>query len=91
MQKLNALAIATALRSAPAWRKRGKTIFCRREFADFKAAMRFVNAVARLANQADHHPDIDIRWNRVALALSTHDAGGLTQKDFDLARQIDAL
>jgi len=50
-----------------------------------------VNAVAALAEQAWHHPDIDIRWNKVTLTLTTHDAGGLTQKDFDLARQLDQL
>ena len=49
----------------------------------------FVDAVALLAEQAWHHPDIDIRWNNLTLALTTHDAGGLTRKDFDLARQFD--
>jgi 4a-hydroxytetrahydrobiopterin dehydratase len=53
--------------------------------------MKFVDAVAVAAEQAWHHPDIDIRWNKVTLALTTHDAGGLTQKDFDLARQFDQL
>jgi 4a-hydroxytetrahydrobiopterin dehydratase len=61
------------------------------EFKDFPAAMNFVNAVATLAEQAQHHPDIDVRWNKVTLALTTHDAGGLTEKDFALARQCDAL
>jgi 4a-hydroxytetrahydrobiopterin dehydratase len=61
------------------------------QFEDFPAAMKFVDAVAELAEQAWHHPDIDIRWNKVTLALTTHDAGGLTQKDFDLARQFDQL
>ena len=60
-------------------------------FEDFPEAMEFVNRVAELANAADHHPDMDIRFNHVALALSTHSAGGLTSKDFDLAQQIDAL
>ena len=58
-------------------------------FADFPAAMRFVNQVATLAEQAGHHPDIDIRYNKVRLALVTHDAGGITQKDFDLAAGAD--
>ena len=53
--------------------------------------MKFVNAVAVLAEQAQHHPDLDVRWNKVTLALTTHDAGGLTEKDFALARQCDAL
>ena len=53
------------------------------------AAIRFVNAVARIAERAWHHPDIDIAWNKVTLTLTTHDAGGLTAKDFELARQFD--
>jgi 4a-hydroxytetrahydrobiopterin dehydratase len=50
-----------------------------------------VNAVGALAERVDHHPDIDIRWNRVYLRLSTHSAGGITQRDLDLAAQIDGL
>lgn len=61
------------------------------QFKDFPAAVKFVNAAAKLAEQAWHHPDIDIRWNMVTLTLTTHDAGGLTEKDFALARQFDAL
>jgi 4a-hydroxytetrahydrobiopterin dehydratase len=61
------------------------------QFKDFLAALRFVNGVGKLAEQAGHHPDIDIRYNRVRLALTTHDAGGLTQKDFDLAGQTEKL
>ena len=55
------------------------------------AAVRFVNQVAKLAEAAWHHPDIDIRWNKVTLTLTTHDAGGLTRKDFVLARKFDRL
>ena len=73
------------------WKKKGATIVRTYQFKDFPAAIKFVNAVARLAEKAWHHPDIDIRWNKVTLALTTHDAGGLTQKDFDLARQLDQL
>lgn len=58
---------------------------------DFVAAMGFVQSVALLAEKADHHPDIDIRWNRVTLTLSTHSAGGLTEKDFALAALINSL
>ncbi len=59
-------------------------------FADFAEAMAFVNAVAGLAEAADHHPDISIKYNRVKLTLSTHSEGGVTEKDFALAAQIDA-
>jgi 4a-hydroxytetrahydrobiopterin dehydratase len=58
---------------------------------DFVAAMSFVNLVAAKAEAAGHHPDIDIRYNKVRLALVSHDAGGLTQKDFNLAAAIEAI
>ncbi len=58
---------------------------------DFVHAMGFINSVALLAEKANHHPDIDIRWNNVTLSLSTHSAGGLTEKDFNLAKAIDTL
>jgi 4a-hydroxytetrahydrobiopterin dehydratase len=60
-------------------------------FPDFVAAIDFVNSVAAKAEAAGHHPDIDIRYNKVRLALVSHDAGGLTQRDFDLAAAIDSL
>lgn len=89
MSKLTAGEIKAALTTVPLWRRTGPAIRRTYEFADFPGALRFVNAVARLAEKANHHPDIDIRWNRVTLALSTHDAGGLTAKDFALARNCD--
>jgi 4a-hydroxytetrahydrobiopterin dehydratase len=91
MQKLSPTDIKTALAFLPDWRKKGAAITRTFQFKDFKAAMKFVNAVARLAEKAQHHPDIDIRWNKVALTLSTHDAGGLTKKDFDLAGKFNGL
>jgi 4a-hydroxytetrahydrobiopterin dehydratase len=91
MAKLSAAQIKRGMASVPDWRKRGRTIRRTYVFKDFPAAVRFVNAVARLAEKAWHHPDIDIRWNKVTLALTTHDAGGLTQKDFQLARKCDQL
>ncbi len=60
-------------------------------FADFRTAMAFVNRVADAAEAADHHPDIDIRYSKVTLALVTHDAGGLTARDTKLAEDADAL
>lgn len=59
------------------------------KFDDFKAALSFVNRVGDEAEQLDHHPDIDMRWNKVTLTLSTHSAGGLTERDFTLAHRID--
>jgi 4a-hydroxytetrahydrobiopterin dehydratase len=60
-------------------------------FADFVQAMAFVHRVAELAEAAGHHPDIDIRYNRVKLALVSHDAGGITARDAAMARQLSAL
>ncbi len=89
MAKLIASEIKSALKTVPAWKKLGMRIRRTFEFEDFKGAIRFVNSVARLAEKAGHHPDIDIRWNKVTLALSTHDEGGLTARDFELAAKCD--
>ena len=91
MTKLNAAQIKSALGAVPDWKKQGITITRTFQFKDFPAAIRFVNAVARLAEKTWHHPDIDIRWNKVTLTLTTHDAGGLTEKDFKLANRFDQL
>ena len=71
------------------WEREGDEIHKVFEFDDFGAAMKFVNDVADMANRYDHHPDIDIRWNKVRLTLSTHSEGGLTSLDFDLANDIE--
>jgi 4a-hydroxytetrahydrobiopterin dehydratase len=91
MPKLTAAQIKSALVALPDWKKTGVTIARTFELKDFPAAIRFVNAVAKLAEQAAHHPDIDIRWNKVTLTLTTHSEGGLTEKDFKLARHVERL
>ena len=91
LMKLDETKIQTAMAALPDWTRNSQVISRIYEFNDFPTAMKFVNAVAELAEQVQHHPDIDIRWNKVTLALTTHDAGGLTEKDFALARQCDAL
>jgi 4a-hydroxytetrahydrobiopterin dehydratase len=91
MSRLSAAQIRTALRSVPEWKRRGRIIRRTYQFKDFPAAIRFVNGVARLAENAWHHPDIDVRWNKVTLTLTTHDAGGLTDKDFKLAERFDRV
>jgi 4a-hydroxytetrahydrobiopterin dehydratase len=83
--------IEAALGAAPAWALRGQSITRTFHFKDFAAALAFVNRVAVVADELSHHPDVDIRWNTLTLALSTHDAGGLTDLDFTLAARIDAL
>ena len=91
MPKLTAHEIRAALKAVPDWKKLGSTITRQYHFKDFPGAVKFVNTVAKLAEKTQHHPDIDIRWNKVALTLTTHDAGGLTEKDFDLAGRFDRL
>jgi 4a-hydroxytetrahydrobiopterin dehydratase len=91
MEKLTPEQIKTALPSVPDWKQKDSTITRTFQFKDFPAAIQFVDKLAGLAEKEYHHPDIDIRWNKVTLALTTHDAGGLTQKDFNLAKQFDAL
>jgi 4a-hydroxytetrahydrobiopterin dehydratase len=76
------------LRRLDGWERRGNEIRRTFSFADFAGSLAFVNRVGALAEAADHHPDIDIRYAKVALALTTHDAGGLTANDFDLAEKI---
>lgn len=82
--------IREALDRLDGWARREDHITRTFRFRDFAQAMEFVNRVAAEAEAADHHPDIDIRWNAVTLALSTHSAGGLTDKDFHLANRINA-
>ncbi len=83
--------IAKEVRSLNGWKREGKEIKKVVEHKDFVHAMGFVNSVALLAEKANHHPDIDIRWNKVTLVLSTHSAGGLTDKDVSLAKEIDSV
>jgi len=82
--------VAVRLGELNGWVLEGNAIQKEYSFADFRQALTFVNAVGELAEQQNHHPDIMLRYNRVILTLSTHSAGGLTEKDFELARAIDA-
>ena len=83
--------IAVRLDGVPGWVRQGSSIAATVTQSDFKGAILFTGAVAYLAEQANHHPDILIQWNKVTLTLSTHSAGGLTAADFDLAGKISAL
>jgi 4a-hydroxytetrahydrobiopterin dehydratase len=91
MERMNESDIEAALVNAPEWAHLGDTIQRTYQFASFVTSMKFVRAVAELAEKDQHHPDILIRYNKVTLTLSTHDAGGITHKDFDLAAKCDAL
>ena len=77
--------------SVPDWQIESGELVRTFLFKDFRASLAFVNKVGDLAENAGHHPDIDIRYNKVRLALVTHDAGGITQKDFDLAAAADKI
>jgi len=91
MTTLTPAEVENGLRAVPRWSQQGQSIVRTFQFKDFAAAIAFVNKVALLADEAWHHPDIDVRWNTVTLTLTTHDAGGLTTRDFALAASIDAL
>ena len=86
---LAAEAVAGRLRSLRGWTRSGDAITRTYTFPDFKTAMFFVSGVAALAERAEHHPDITVRYKVVTLSLWTHSASGITVKDFDLARVID--
>jgi 4a-hydroxytetrahydrobiopterin dehydratase len=89
--KLERQQVAEALQKLGQWTLQGNQIERLLTFENFVDAMIFVNKVAEIAEEEQHHPDIRIVYNRVTLALTTHDAGGLTQKDFQMARRIDSL
>jgi 4a-hydroxytetrahydrobiopterin dehydratase len=81
----------TSIAPLPEWKIESGELVRTFQFKDFRAALAFVNRVGELAEKAGHHPDIDIRYNRVRLGLATHDAGGFTEKDFDLAARAEKL
>jgi 4a-hydroxytetrahydrobiopterin dehydratase len=91
MSVLSEDTVKDRLQSLPGWKLEGKEIVRQVEFTDFAAAMQFVNAVAEKAEAANHHPDIDIRYNKVRLALISHDQGGLTERDMKMAATLASL
>ncbi|MBW4025781.1 4a-hydroxytetrahydrobiopterin dehydratase [Acidipila rosea] len=91
MPLLSPTHVAEKLKSIPGWELSGQEIVRQFTFDDFEQAMAFVNRVARKAEAAGHHPDIDIRYNKVRLGLVSHDAGGLTERDIELAAACNAL
>jgi 4a-hydroxytetrahydrobiopterin dehydratase len=91
MSKLSPEEATSRLATLPDWQIENGELTRTFSFESFLAALAFVNRVGERAEQAGHHPDIDIRYNRVRLSLVTHDAGGLTAKDFELAAVADRL
>jgi 4a-hydroxytetrahydrobiopterin dehydratase len=91
MSVLSPEAVEQKLKQLQGWRLAGPEIVREFGFDDFAQAMQFVNAVAEKAEAAGHHPDIDIRYNKVTLALVSHDAGGLTERDFRMAESVNGI
>jgi 4a-hydroxytetrahydrobiopterin dehydratase len=91
MPALTAKDINLRLKAVPDWSKRAKTICRTFKFDGFMTSIAFVRRIAKQAQKNNHHPDIDIRFDQVTLTLTTHDEGGITEKDFSLARQCDEV
>jgi 4a-hydroxytetrahydrobiopterin dehydratase len=89
--RLEAAAVEQALRTLPRWSLRDGKLRLEQRFADFNEAFGFMTRVALLAEQQSHHPEWSNVWNRVTIDLTTHDAGGLTERDLTLARSIEAV
>lgn len=88
---LSDIEIHRELGSLPGWSRRGNALLKVYAFPDFMTGIGWVRRVAEAAEASDHHPDLDIRYTKITVTLSTHSAGGITVKDFALARAIDAL
>jgi len=88
-ERLSDIAIQRELGNLTGWSRRGDAITKTFQFRNFLTGIDFVSAIAKAAEAADHHPDIDIRYTKVTCTLSTHSAGGITQNDLDMARKID--
>jgi 4a-hydroxytetrahydrobiopterin dehydratase len=91
MPALTTKQISLHLKAVPNWSKRAQTILRTFKFEGFLKSIAFVNRIAKQAQKINHHPDIDIRFDKVTLTLTTHDEGGITEKDFSLARQCDEV
>jgi 4a-hydroxytetrahydrobiopterin dehydratase len=91
MPALTAKQVSLHLKAVPDWSKRAQAIVRTFKFDGFMLGIAFVRRIAKQAEKINHHPDIDIRFDRVTLTLTTHDEGGITEKDFSLARQCDEV
>jgi 4a-hydroxytetrahydrobiopterin dehydratase len=88
-QKLNNASVRGWLDGRTGWKRKGNAIVKEFHFTSFRDSIVFVNRLAGIADQADHHPDIDIRYDTVRVALTTHDSGGITSRDLLVAEKID--
>ncbi|NET09052.1 MAG: 4a-hydroxytetrahydrobiopterin dehydratase [Merismopedia sp. SIO2A8] len=89
--RLSESEIQAKLQQIPTWDLDGNAIQCRRQFKDFIEAINFVNRLVEPAEAAGHHPDLSISYNKVTITLTTHDDGGLTEKDFEMAAVISSI
>ena len=89
LEKLHGKSIQEWLEVHPGWNRKSNALIKEYRLASFRDSIVFVNRIAGLADAADHHPDIDVRFNRVLIALSTHDAGGITAVDLKMAEALD--
>lgn len=90
-RKLSADEVEAAMNTLQGWKVAGDSLTKRFEFPDFAAALSFVNKVGELAESADHHPDIRLGWGYAEFDITTHDRGGVTAFDLDLAHKIDGI
>ena len=88
-QKLNEASVRGWLKGREGWKRKGDALTKQFEFSSFRDSIVFVNRLATIADQANHHPDIDVRYDKVRVSLTTHDAGGITESDLQVAEQID--
>ena len=91
MRPLSDIEIQRALGALPGWSRKGNTLTRTYQFTAFPAGIDFLRRVADVAEEQDHHPDVDVRYTKLTFNLSTHNAGGITEKDFTLARAVDSL
>jgi 4a-hydroxytetrahydrobiopterin dehydratase len=91
MAQLSDIEIQRGLGALPGWTRKNDALLKTYHFATFPAGIEFIQRVAVIAEKHAHHPDIDIRYTKVTFVLSTHDAGGITEKDFTLAHAIEEL
>jgi len=91
MEKLNETEVLNRLENLSGWSLKEQAIEKKYELADFKEALAFINQIGERAEEANHHPELFNVYNKVTIRLHTHDADGITDKDFDLARKIDEL
>jgi 4a-hydroxytetrahydrobiopterin dehydratase len=91
MPALTSKQVSLHLKAVPNWLKRAQAIRRTFKFEGFLKSVAFVDRIAKKAQKSNHHPDINIRFNQVTLTLTTHDEGGITEKDFSVARQYDEV